>query len=52
MRMLTSALLAAFVLTLPVRHKTWYRTRIVIPVSLLIAGVALYWFVQRAFFQG
>jgi len=29
------------------RKKAWYRQRIVIPGSLLIAAVGLYWFVQR-----
>jgi len=29
------------------RKKPWYRQRIVIPGSLLIAAVGLYWFVQR-----
>jgi hypothetical protein len=47
-----TVIFAAFVLALPFRRRPWYRTRIVIPASLLIAGVALYWFVQRAFFQG
>lgn len=40
-------LAAAFVLFGWARAKPWYRSRIVIPVSLLIAGVALVWFVQR-----
>ena len=29
------------------RKKPWYRQRIVIPGSLLIAGVGLFWFIQR-----
>lgn len=29
--------------------KDWYRTRIAIPVSLCIAAVGAYWFVQRVF---
>jgi hypothetical protein len=32
------------------RHKSWYRTRIVNPLSALIAVIALYWTIQRAFF--
>ena len=28
----------------------WYRRRVVIPCSLLIAAVALYWTIQRIFF--
>jgi len=38
----------AFVLIgLPFRNRPWYRSRIVIPGSLLIAAIGLYWFVQR-----
>jgi hypothetical protein len=43
-----AVIFAAFVLTLPFRHKPWYRRAIVIPGSLLIAAIALYWFVQRS----
>jgi hypothetical protein len=42
-----TVILAAFVLTLPFRQKPWYRQRIVIPASILIMVVAVYWFVQR-----
>ena len=39
---------AAFVVVgLPFRKKPWYRRRIVIPGSLAIAAVGLFWFVQR-----
>ncbi|MEO7794918.1 MAG: HupE/UreJ family protein, partial [Thermoanaerobaculia bacterium] len=31
-------------------HRPWYRRRIVLPASLAIAVVGLYWFVQRVFF--
>jgi hydrogenase/urease accessory protein HupE len=45
-----TVILAAFVaLGLPFRNKPWYRQRIVIPGSLLIATAGLYWFVQRTF---
>ena len=30
-------------------NKTWYRRRIVIPVSLLIAGIAMFWVMERLF---
>jgi len=30
--------------------KPWYRKRIVIPVSIVIAAIALYWTIQRIFF--
>jgi hypothetical protein len=30
-------------------QKTWYRRRVVFPVSILIAVVALYWTIERAF---
>ena len=40
---------AAFLLIgLPFRHRVWYRRRVVIPCSLAIAVVGLYWFVVRA----
>lgn len=39
---------AAFLLIgLPFRHQPWYRRRIVIPASLAIAAIGLFWFVQR-----
>jgi len=39
---------AAFLLIgLPFRNEPWYRRRIVVPGSLLIAAIGLYWFVQR-----
>jgi len=31
-------------------HKPWYRTRIVYPLSILIAVISLYWTIERAFF--
>jgi len=43
-----SVILAAFlVLGLPFRKKPWYRRRVVIPGSIAIAAVGLFWFVQR-----
>jgi hypothetical protein len=42
-------LTTCFVLiALPLRHKAWYRRGIVIPVSLVIAVVGIYWGVQRS----
>src|SRR6185369_10161685 len=42
---------AAFLLVgLPFRHRSWYRGRVVVPASCLIAAVGLFWSVQRAFF--
>ena len=32
-------------------QKPWYRKRIVIPISLTIAAVALYWTIERVFFH-
>ena len=29
------------------RHRTWYHQRVVVPVSLAIAGVGIYWMVER-----
>src|SRR5262249_42320401 len=43
-----SVILTAFVLIgLPFRRKPWYRARVVIPVSVAIAAVGLYWAIQR-----
>jgi uncharacterized membrane protein YczE len=43
-----TVILAAFLLVGAwFRNKPWYRQRIVIPGSLLIAAVGLFWFVQR-----
>jgi hypothetical protein len=32
---------------MPFREKAWYRSRIVVPASIAIAGVGFYWAVQR-----
>jgi hypothetical protein len=41
----------AFLLVgLPFRARPWYRRRVVVPGSLVIAAVGLYWVVQRVFF--
>lgn len=41
----------AFLLVgLPFRKQGWYRQRVVVPASCLIAAVGLYWSVQRVFF--
>jgi hydrogenase/urease accessory protein HupE len=43
-----SVIAGAFLLIgLPFRDKPWYRRRIVIPASLLIAAIGLFWFVER-----
>lgn len=49
---LTVILAAFLILGLPFRNRPWYRQRIVIPGSIVIAIVALYWFVERTFAQG
>jgi hypothetical protein len=46
---LTVILGAFLLLGVPFRNKPWYRKRIVVPGSLVIAVVGLYWFIQRAF---
>jgi len=38
---------SASLLTLPVQNKPWFRERIVIPASLAISSVGLFWFIQR-----
>ena len=44
-----TVIFAAFLLVgLPFRHKPWYRRRVVVPLSLAIAAVALYWFIDRS----
>jgi HupE / UreJ protein len=41
----------AFLLVgLPFRKQLWYRQRVVVPASCVIAAVGLYWSVQRVFF--
>jgi hypothetical protein len=43
-----AVILAAFLLFgLPFRAKPWYRRRVVVPGSLLVAAIGLYWSVQR-----
>lgn len=43
-------LLAWFLFAKWFNQKSWYRNRIVIPISLAIAAVALYWTIERVFF--
>ena len=38
---------AAFAAVLGVRNRPWYRSRVVLPASVAIAGVGLFWTVQR-----
>lgn len=46
-----TVIIAAFLLlALPFGKKPYYRSRIVIPLSILIAAIALYWTVERIFF--
>ncbi|HEY3203233.1 MAG TPA: HupE/UreJ family protein [Thermoanaerobaculia bacterium] len=45
---LTVITIAFLVIGLPFRHKPWYRRRVVVPASVAIAAVGLYWFIQRA----
>jgi hydrogenase/urease accessory protein HupE len=43
-----TVILAAFLLVgLPFRDKPWYRRRVVVPASLVIAAIGLFWAVQR-----
>ena len=46
-----TVILAAFLLlALPFGKKPYYRKRIVVPLSILIAVIALYWTIERIFF--
>jgi hypothetical protein len=47
---LTVILLAYFLLAKWFAHKPYYRSRVVIPLSILIAAIAAFWTVQRVFF--
>jgi HupE / UreJ protein len=48
-----SVVLIAFVLVgLWFKSKEWYRSRIVVPASLVISFIALYWTVERIFLNG
>jgi len=42
-------LLTAAALVWAIRNKSWYRQRVQIPASLIIALVGLFWFVERVF---
>jgi hydrogenase/urease accessory protein HupE len=44
---LTIILLAFLAVGFWFGKKTWYRTTITVPASLMIAGVAFYWFIER-----
>ena len=41
---------ALLLVGLPFRGQSWYRQRVVVPASCLIAAVGLYWSVERVFF--
>jgi hypothetical protein len=46
-----TVIIAAFLLLgLPFGKKPYYRKRIVMPLSIIIAAVAAYWTVERIFF--
>ena len=47
---ITIILLAWFLIGKWFAHKPWYRKRIVIPISLVIAIIGLYWTIERTFF--
>jgi len=42
--------LAFLLVGLPFRSQGWYRQRVVVPASCLIAAVGVYWSIQRVFF--
>lgn len=45
-----SIILAAFLITLLIRKKVWFRRVIQVPASIIIGLVGCYWFIQRVFF--
>ena len=47
---ITVILAAFFLLAKPFGNKPYYRKRIVIPLSIIIAAIALYWTIERIFF--
>ena len=47
---ITIILLAWFLIGKWFADKPWYRKRIVIPISLIIAIIGLYWTIERTFF--
>ena len=47
---LTIILFLYFAVSRPFSCKPWYRKRIVIPVSIIVAMIASYWTIQRIFF--
>lgn len=47
---LTIILLLYFFISRPFSKMPWYRKRIVIPISIIVALVASYWTIQRIFF--
>lgn len=48
---LTIIFLMYFLVNRTLSHKLWYRQRIVVPISLVIALIAGYWTVERIFFS-
>jgi hydrogenase/urease accessory protein HupE len=44
---LSVIVIAFLLLGLPFRHEPWYRRRVVVPASLAIAAVGMFWAVQR-----
>jgi hypothetical protein len=48
---ITVILLAWWLICKWFKDKPWYRNRIVIPISATIALIALYWTIERTFFQ-
>jgi len=49
---ITIILLAWFIIGKWFGEKEWYRSRIVFPISGLIAAIAFFWTIQRVFFPG
>jgi hypothetical protein len=47
---LTVIAIAFLLVGLPFRKQAWYRQRVVVPASCLIAALGLYWSVERVFF--
>ena len=43
-------ILSYFLIALSFQKKSWYRDRVTKPISMIIASIGFYWFIDRLFF--